>query len=383
LAKSNEQYAISNLTNQQFNKSTIQSINKSTNQSAKMIRNPKPIHIALLVSGILALAIALVLYFVLESELINAITIFMLTAGLSFFLFFYTLEFFIYRKIKLIYKTIHSLKTQKYDAVIENFSWEKDPIFEMSKEVINWARDKKMEIDQLKKVADFRKEFLGNVSHELKTPIFSIQGYLHTLLDGAINDEEVNTKFLKKAAKSTDRLSDLVADLLEISSLESGELQMNLDRFDINSLTKDVYEQFEIKAKGKSIELIIKEGCNKPFFVLADKFRIRTVLVNLVSNSIKYGKEHGITSASYYVMGDNILIEIADTGDGISQEFIPRIFERFYRVDKSRSRSNEAGGTGLGLAIVKHIIEAHLQTVNVRSTIGKGTTFGFTLKAFQ
>jgi len=383
LAKSNEQYAISNLTNQQFNKSTIQSINKSTNQSAKMIRNPKPIHIALLVSGILALAIALVLYFVLESELINAITIFMLTAGLSFFLFFYTLEFFIYRKIKLIYKTIHSLKTQKYDAVIENFSWEKDPIFEMSKEVINWARDKKMEIDQLKKVADFRKEFLGNVSHELKTPIFSIQGYLHTLLDGAINDEEVNTKFLKKAAKSTDRLSDLVADLLEISSLESGELQMNLDRFDINSLTKDVYEQFEIKAKGKSIELIIKEGCNKPFFVLADKFRIRTVLVNLVSNSIKYGKEHGITSASYYVMGDNILIEIADTGDGISQEFIPRIFERFYRVDKSRSRSNEAGGTGLGLAIVKHIIEAHLQTVNVRSTIGKGTTFGFTLKAIQ
>ena len=348
-----------------------------------MIRNPKPIHIALLVSGILALAIALVLYFVLESKLINVIIIFTLTAGLSFFLFFYTLEFFIYRKIKLIYKTIHSLKTQKYDAVIENFSWEKDPIFEMSKEVINWARDKKMEIEQLKKVADFRKEFLGNVSHELKTPIFSIQGYLHTLLDGAIYDEEVNTKFLKKAAKSTDRLSDLVADLLEISSLESGELQMNLDRFDINSLTKDVYEQFEIKAKDKSIELIIKEGCNKPFFVLADKFRIRTVLVNLVSNSIKYGKEHSVTSASYYVMGENILIEIADTGDGISQEFLPRIFERFYRVDKSRSRSNEAGGTGLGLAIVKHIIEAHHQTVNVRSTIGKGTTFGFTLKAIQ
>jgi two-component system phosphate regulon sensor histidine kinase PhoR len=283
----------------------------------------------------------------------------------------------------LIYKTIHSLKTQKYDAVIENFDWDKDPIFEMSKEVINWARDKKMEIAQLKKVADFRKEFLGNVSHELKTPIFSIQGYLHTLLDGAMDDPEVNTKFLKKAAKSTDRLSDLVADLLEISKLESGELVMNEERFDINSLTKDVYEQFEVKAKEKGIELTIKEGCNKPFMVLADKYRIRTVLVNLVGNSLKYGKPNGFTSAAYYVMGDNILVEIADTGEGISQEYLPRIFERFYRVDKSRTRNDEVGGTGLGLAIVKHIIEAHHQTVNVRSTVGQGTTFGFTLKAAQ
>ncbi len=348
-----------------------------------MIRNPKPIHIALLVSSIIATVVALVMYFILDSSIINVIIIFTLTSGLSFFLFFYTLEFFIYRKIKLIYKTIHSLKTQKYDAVLENFDWDKDPIFEMSKEVINWARDKKMEIDQLKKVADFRKEFLGNVSHELKTPIFSIQGYLHTLLDGAMDDPEVNTKFLKKAAKSTDRLSDLVADLLEISKLESGELQMNEELFDINSLTKDVYEQFEVKAKEKGIELTIKEGCNKPFMVLADKYRIRTVLVNLVGNSLKYGKPNGFTSAAYYVMGDNILVEIADTGEGISQEYLPRIFERFYRVDKSRTRNDEVGGTGLGLAIVKHIIEAHQQTVNVRSTIGQGTTFGFTLKSAQ
>lgn len=348
-----------------------------------MIRNPKPIHIALLVSSIIATVVLLVMYFILEASIINVIIIFTLTSGLSFFLFFYTLEFFIYRKIKLIYKTIHSLKTQKYDAVLENFDWDKDPIFEMSKEVINWARDKKIEIDQLKKVADFRKEFLGNVSHELKTPIFSIQGYLHTLLDGAMEDPEVNTKFLKKAAKSTDRLSDLVADLLEISKLESGELQMTLERFDINALTKDVYEQFEVKAKEKNIELTIKEGCNKPFFVLADKYRIRTVLVNLVGNSLKYGKTNGHTSAAYYVMGDNILVEVADTGEGINQEYLPRIFERFYRVDKSRARNDEVGGTGLGLAIVKHIIEAHHQTVNVRSTIGLGTTFGFTLKAIQ
>jgi two-component system phosphate regulon sensor histidine kinase PhoR len=348
-----------------------------------MIRNPKPIHIALLVSSIIATVVVLVMYFILEASIMHVIILFTLTSGLSFFLFFYTLEFFIYRKIKLIYKTIHSLKTQKYDAVLENFDWDKDPIFEMSKEVINWARDKKIEIDQLKKVADFRKEFLGNVSHELKTPIFSIQGYLHTLLDGAMEDPEVNSKFLKKAAKSTDRLSDLVADLLEISKLESGELQMNLERFDINTLTKDVYEQFEVKAKEKNIELMIKEGCNRPFFVLADKYRIRTVLVNLVGNSLKYGKSNGFTSAAYYVMGDNILVEVADTGEGINQEFLPRIFERFYRVDKSRTRNDEVGGTGLGLAIVKHIIEAHFQAVNVRSTIGLGTTFGFTLKAIQ
>lgn len=346
-----------------------------------MIRNPKPIHIALMVSSILAMVVSLVLYFILDSNFIKVIIIFTLTAGLSFFMFFYTIEFFIYRKIKLIYKTIHSLKTQKYDAVLENFAWDKDPIFEMSKEVINWARDKKIEIDQLKKVADFRKEFLGNVSHELKTPIFSIQGYLHTLLDGAIDDVEVNKKFLKKAAKSTDRLSDLVADLLEISNLESGELQMNIDRFDINALTKDVYEQFEIKAKQKGIDLLFKEGCNKPFYVLADKYRIRTVLVNLIGNSLKYGKEKGVTSAAYYMMGENILVEIADTGEGIKQEYLPRIFERFYRVDKSRTRNDDTGGTGLGLAIVKHIIEAHHQTINVRSTLNQGTTFSFTLKA--
>ncbi|MES2726838.1 MAG: HAMP domain-containing sensor histidine kinase [Bacteroidota bacterium] len=349
-----------------------------------MIRNPKPIHIALLVSSIIATVLSLVMYFVLESNWVSITVIFTLTAGLSFFLFFYTLEFFIYRKIKLIYKTIHSLKTQKYDAVLENFAWDKDPIFEMSKEVINWARDKKIEIDQLKKLADFRKEFLGNVSHELKTPIFSIQGYLHTLIDGAMDDSEVNKKFLQKAAKSTDRLSDLVADLLEISKLESGELTMQMDRFDINALTKDVYEQFEVKANQKGIEQLIKEGCNKPFYVLADRYRIRTVLVNLIGNAIKYGNENGFTTAAYYVMGENILIEIADNGQGINQESLPRIFERFYREDKSRARDDSAaGGTGLGLAIVKHIIEAHLQTINVRSTIGSGTTFGFTLKAAQ
>jgi two-component system phosphate regulon sensor histidine kinase PhoR len=251
----------------------------------------------------------------------------------------------------------------------------------MNKEVISWARDQKEAIDELKRLAEFRKEFLGNVSHELKTPIFNIQGYIHTLIDGALEDPEVNIRFLKKAAKSADRLSDLVADLLAISQLESGELNMEFERFDINSLLKDVYEQLEVRAKERGISLLIKEGCNKPFYVFADRYRIRQVLVNLVGNAIKYGKEMGTANAAFYDMDENILIEIADNGDGIEQEHLPRIFERFYRVDKSRARESGPGGTGLGLAIVKHIIEAHNQTINVRSTIGHGTTFGFTLKA--
>jgi len=341
-----------------------------------MIRNPKPIDIAFLISLLLASIIGTVTFFISEWEFVNTVIIFTLCFGLSFFLFFYTLEFFIYRKIKLIYKTIHSLKTQKYDAILKNFDWDKDPISEMNKEVIKWARDNKMEIDQLKKLADFRKEFLGNVSHELKTPIFNIQGYIHTLLDGAMEDPAVKTRFLEKAAKSADRLSDLVADLLAISQLESGELTREKERLVITALVKDVYEQLS----NSKVNLLIKEGCNEPFFVFADKYRIRQVLVNLVSNSIKYGNQNGTTTAAFYDMDENILIEIADNGAGIEQEHLNRIFERFYRIDKSRTKEGKEGGTGLGLSIVKHIIEAHQQTINVRSNLGEGTTFGFTLQ---
>jgi two-component system phosphate regulon sensor histidine kinase PhoR len=304
----------------------------------------------------------------------------MLSFTASFLLFFYSIEYFIYRKIKLIYKTIHSLKTQKYDAQLSKYSLLNDPISKMNKEVISWARDQKQQMEDLKRLADFRKEFLGNVSHELKTPIFNIQGYIHTLIDGAIDDPDVNVRFLRKAAKSADRLSDLVADLLAISQLESGELVMEMERFDMNALVKDVYEQLEVRAKERGISLIIKEGCNKPFWVFGDRYRIRQVILNLVNNSIKYGKELGTTTAAFYDMDENILIEIGDNGEGITQDHLPRIFERFYRVDRSRTRESGAGGTGLGLAIVKHIIEAHQQTINVRSTIGQGTTFGFTLK---
>jgi two-component system, OmpR family, phosphate regulon sensor histidine kinase PhoR len=345
-----------------------------------MIRNPKPVTIAFIIAVILALFVATTTWIIDEHDFRLAAIAGVVTLLFSFVLFFYSLEFFIYKKIKLIYKTIHSLKTQKYDAKLSNFDWKTDPIMNMNKEVINWAKDQKEQMDELKKLADFRKEFLGNVSHELKTPIFNIQGYIHTLIDGAIEDPEVNIRFLQKAAKSADRLSDLVADLLAISQLESGELNMEPERFDINALVKDIYEQLEVRAKERGISLIIKEGCNKPFYVFADRYRIRQVLVNLILNSIKYGKEFGTATAGYYDMDENILIEIGDNGEGITQEHLPRIFERFYRVDKSRARESGPGGTGLGLAIVKHIIEAHNQTVNVRSQVGQGTTFSFTLK---
>jgi two-component system phosphate regulon sensor histidine kinase PhoR len=346
-----------------------------------MIRNPKPVSIAFLIALVLASFVAITTFLVDDYQSTPALISFGVTLLFSFLLFFYSLEFFIYRKIKLIYKTIHSLKTQKYDARLSNFNWKQDPIANMNKEVISWARDQKEAIDELKRLAEFRKEFLGNVSHELKTPIFNIQGYIHTLIDGAIDDPDVNVRFLKKAAKSADRLSDLVADLLAISQLESGELNMEMEKFDINALVKDVYEQLEVRAKDRGITLMIKEGCNKPFYVFADRYRIRQVLVNLIGNAIKYGREMGTATVAYYDMDENTLIEVADNGDGIAQEHLPRIFERFYRVDKSRARESGPGGTGLGLAIVKHIIEAHNQSINVRSTLGQGTTFGFTLKA--
>jgi len=345
-----------------------------------MIRNPRPVTIALIISVVLTLLVSGFIYVSAHPGFFPLLLTSSVTFIFSFLLYYYALEYFIYKKIKLIYKTIHSLKTQRYDARIGNFNWQSDPIADINKEVIKWAMDQNRQMEELKQLADFRKEFLGNVSHELKTPIFNIQGYIHTLIDGALNDPEVNVRFLTKAAKSADRLSDLVADLLAISQLESGELVMEYEKFDINSLVKDVYEQLEVRARERGISLQIKDGCNKPFYVYADKYRIRQVLVNLVGNGIKYGNDNGTVLASYYDMDEQILVEIADNGDGIAQEHLPRIFERFYRVDKSRSRESGPGGTGLGLAIVKHIIEAHKQTINVRSKMNEGTTFGFTLE---
>ncbi len=342
-----------------------------------MIRNPTPEKISLLTTLVLSLIFTgILLYFKIP---ILAFLIALFTFGtLTFIVILFGLELFIYRKIKLIYKTIHHFKTSsiKSPSYIDNYNL--DPIKRVNEEVLEWANDQKREITQLKAAEEFRKDFLGNVSHELKTPIFNIQGYIETLLDGAMNDDEVKEKFLRKAASSAERLNILVNDLLDISKMESGSLRLNMKDFDVCELTKEVFESYSKPASEKSIRLKIKEGCDEPFWVMADKDRIRQVLNNLIGNSIAYGNTNGITTVGFYDMDDNYLIEVSDDGDGIEAEHLPRLFERFYRTDKSRSRNS--GGTGLGLSIVKHIIEAHQQTINVRSTVGKGTTFGFTLK---
>jgi two-component system phosphate regulon sensor histidine kinase PhoR len=244
--------------------------------------------------------------------------------------------------------------------------------------VIEWAAQKQDEAAYFAPMDDYRRNLLGNISHELKTPIFNIQGYLYTLMDGAINDSQVNEKYIQRAAKNLERLHHIVEDLDVISQIEGQQMDMEFQRFDVHKLAMEVLADLELKATKKNIDLRIKEGCERPYHVDADRERIRQVLDNLVNNAIKYGNGKGYVQIGFYDMDANLLIEISDNGIGITNDHLPRLFERFYRVDKARSR--EEGGTGLGLSIVKHIVEAHNQTINVRSTRDVGSTFGFTLE---
>jgi two-component system phosphate regulon sensor histidine kinase PhoR len=253
----------------------------------------------------------------------------------------------------------------------------KDVIQEVNSMVINWAKNKTKEIKKLRRLERYRKEFLGNVSHELKTPIFNIQGYVLTLLDGALDDPGINREYLEHAEKSINRMISIIEDLESIARLETGELSLELGDFDIVQLVKDVFELQEMIANRYEVMLTFDRKYEKPVHVHADRDRIMEVLNNLIANSIFYGNQGGRTIVSFSEMGDTILIDVTDNGIGIYEEEIPRIFERFYRTDKSRSR--DRGGTGLGLAIVKHIIEAHNQTITVRSTPGVGSSFSFTL----
>lgn len=294
----------------------------------------------------------------------------------SFFAIKYMLDRFIYRRIKLIYKIIRKAKTSVPDKRALQKS--DDPILDgVEREVQYWAETQQNEIETLKTLEAYRRRFIGNVSHELKTPIFSIQGYIYTLIDGGIYDEQVNMRYLERAASNVDRLLTIVQDLEEISKLESEDLILDIQRFDIKALVKEVFNDLEVNTRQRDVTLTFKDGADKSFAVMADREGIRQVLTNLILNSIKYGNENGVTKVSFYVMDKQILVEIADNGIGIEEKHLNHLFDRFYRVDKSRSR--ESGGSGLGLSIVKHILEAHNQTVNVRSTPGKGSTFGFTL----
>jgi two-component system phosphate regulon sensor histidine kinase PhoR len=346
------------------------------------MKNPTPKQITLSTAGLLSLFSFIILLLIKRfyNEAINGYIVLIfpcVSFALGYFVFYYALEKFIYRKIKVIYKTIYELKSPKNNNE-GRIHLQDDVIKDVEREVIRWAASKSQEIEQLEKMEAYRREFLGNVSHELKTPLFNIQGYIETLIDGGIKDDKVNMEYLHKAVKNVNRLSIIIEDLEMISLIENGTLNLEIEKFNLYELIGEVLDSLEMRADTYDIKLGFKEGCNFPYMVMADKERIRQVLINLIINSIKYGKEGGETLIGYYDMDENVLVEVSDNGIGIEKENLFRLFERFYRVDANRS--SKKGGTGLGLSIVKHIIEAHNQMVNVRSTVGVGSTFGFTLK---
>lgn len=340
--------------------------------------NPRKLALGVALVIFLFLIIAFFVSYIFFNSFVKweiALIISILTFIISYILILLTIEQFIYKKIKLVYKTIHQLKKSKEEK--KNLSKAVN-INEVNSQVLLWAEEQNKEIDRLKEMAKYRREFLGNVAHELKTPIFNIQGYVLTLLEGGLEDKTINREYLLRAEKSINRMISIIEDLDEISRLESGTLKLNMQKFDIVALTREVFDFSEMKAKSLQIELHFGNNYEKSVNVVADKENIRRVLTNLVDNALKYGKTGGMVKITFFDMGDNILTEVSDNGIGIEAEKLPRLFERFYRTDTARSRLQ--GGSGLGLAIVKHIIEAHEQTIHVRSTPNIGSTFAFTLK---
>jgi two-component system phosphate regulon sensor histidine kinase PhoR len=324
-----------------------------------------------------ALSLSIVNYY-FQHKLFDLVVTFTISFITSYVVFYYLIEKYVYSKIKLIYKLIHNLKLGRdlRDALGESTST--DPIGDVEQEVKDWAREKKSEIEQLRSQEKFRREFLSNISHEFKTPLFAIQGYIDAVMDDEFEDTDMAMQFLKKAERNADRLSYLIKDLDEIAKLESGEIPINFTKFKINDLIKEIFEQMELKAGQHQIKLIFKQKYDDSLMVTADRDKICQVMINLIDNSLKYGKQGGSTSVSLFELHDQVLVEVTDDGSGINEKYLPRLFERFFRIDSHRSR--DIGGSGLGLAIVKHIIEAHQQTINVRSTEGLGSTFGFTLQ---
>lgn len=333
-------------------------------------------------SGISALIQTIVLSFVVfqiygNLDLSIPFLLFFITFLVSFLIIYFIYNAVIFNKIE----NLNSLVKAQLQKEIPNTMFdleEVDAITSLEIELKKLAQERQKELEQNRNMDSYRKEFLGNVSHELKTPIFNIQGYVSTLIDGGIDDPTINVEYLKRADKSIDRMIHIIDDLETITQLEVGVLELELEKYDIGQQIKDVVEQLEFQAKRQEIRLQFPKKYEKSIFVLADKFRIRQVLVNLITNSIKYGKKGGKTQINISQFNEQIIIEVKDNGIGIDEKHVPRLFERFYRVDKGRSR--EQGGTGLGLAIVKHIIEAHTETIDVTSAKGEGTVISFTLK---
>ncbi len=288
----------------------------------------------------------------------------------------YRLEKFIYQRIKQIYDSVSILDKSDFNKTSITSDLET-----LSREVEKFAENKQQQIKKLNMREGYRREFLGNISHELKTPLFTVQGYLLTLEDGAINDKKIGLKYLKRANMGVERLISIVKDLDLISKLEAADLNLNKQPFNIVNLIQNVFELLEMKAKKRNISLVFNKPYNYPIMVIADVERIEQVLTNLIVNSIKYGKVDGVTMISIKEKNKRIVVKVADNGEGIKKEHQDRLFERFYRVDQSRSR--EQGGSGLGLSIVKHILEAHDEKISLKSTFGEGSEFSFTLEKLQ
>lgn len=304
-------------------------------------------------------------------------SIFIFTFIAAYLVFYFLVTTFIYRKINVIYNKIYEHNNDS-NKQLHKLKMSEDIIGIVDQEVTEWTNTQTRKIADMAELETLRRNFLSNVSHELKTPIFNIQGFIHTLIDGGIYDEDINMKYLTKASSNVDRLQTIVEDLEVISKLESGQMVLDMTAFDIKRLVQEVFEDLELKSQQSRIRLIMRDQHHKAFKVRADRESIRQVLINLIENSIKYGNHGGETNVTFVDVADKYLIEISDNGIGIPETHLPHVFERFYRVDKGRSRKQ--GGSGLGLSIVKHIIEAHRQTINVRSEQGKGTSFVFTLE---
>ena len=310
--------------------------------------------------------------FLVELHLYLLVVIPIISGALAYFIFYFLLKNFILNRLFLIYKSIQiNQKTRM--PLNENID---SMILNAEEEVKNWKDVKNTEITRLKDQEVFRREFLGNLAHELKTPVFSIQGYILTLLEGGLDDPNVNRNFLERAAKATDRMASILEDLDQITKLEVDELKMEKRSFDLVDLISEIFESLELKAQEKKIKLKFDKFYT-PIYVMADRVKISQVFTNLIGNSIAYGNEGGETKINLLVFESLVTVDVIDNGPGIDSKEIPRLFERFYRVEKSRNRND--GGSGLGLAIVKHILESHEQNIHVRSQVGKGSTFSFSL----
>ena len=328
---------------------------------------------ALYLTLFLTLFLGVFLYFFSDMHLASVAVFAVVCFFLSFAIIQYRVQNFIYKRVKKIYDDLTLLESKSF--VKQQITTD---MATLTEEIDKYARDKKLEIETLKVREEYRKEFMGNISHELKTPLFTVQGYIETLLDGAMDDKKINRKYLERANKGVERLTFIVKDLDMITKLETGDLSLEIEEFDIVKLIENVFDLLEMKAAKKKITLTFDTDYKTPVIVRGDRERIEQVLTNLIVNSIKYGEDNGTTEVSIEnLIKSKVIVRVTDNGEGIAKEHIPRLFERFYRVDKSGSR--KVGGSGLGLAIVKHIIEAHKEKIFVESEIGVGSQFSFTL----